>query len=308
MNIWINQSWHFLQYLTFFYLFKVGWRPGIDLLFWSSIISHVIVILQECFIAIWIVPAFVVCFRGGYVSVVFEVVPWFPDEVMQNEKAYCWDETNCMHSHGKYEERVFPYFCESSSPCEIEELLQKYEHAVDWLNIDDNLWEGNPIGRRQLCLDTWNKGDKAKDKGGDWPQFLTNWRIGLQKDENAEQRQHESWDEDCCPCVSWDFVKRNNKVSVLEIFYFCASFWFFISLTVLDLKRFIYSVFGWWEVMRNSMFGQLMMWFLCFLSSLFHLFSLLGKGRIGVGLFFKEKILKLLNNFHVRGFIRRVVV
>ena len=275
INILINQSWHFLEYLTLFYLFKIGWRPGIDLLLWSPVISHVIIVFQECFIAIGIVPAFVVCFRGRDVSVIFEVVPWFPDEVMQNEETYCWDEANCMHGHGKYEERVFPYFYESSSACEVEELLQKNEHAVDWLNIDDNLWEGNSIRRRQLCFDTWNKGDKAKDKGGDRPQFLTNWRISLQKDEDTEQRQHESWDEDCCPCVSWDFVKRNHKVSILEVFYFCASFWLF-SLTVLYLKRFVYSVFRWWEVMRDSMSGQLMMWFLCFLSSLFHLFSLLG--------------------------------
>ena len=60
--------------------------------------------------------------------------------------------------------------------------------------------------------------------------------------------------------------------------------------------------------MRNSVSGQLMMRFFGFLSSLFHLFSLFGKGWIGVGLFFKEKILKLLNDFHVRGLVGRVVV
>jgi len=98
-----------------------------------------------------------------------------------------------------------------------DKAIQQTQHTVQSLDIGNYLRKCELLTWRYLTLDTGNQSDETEHKCGDSANILRNAAAALNRQRNAEYRQHEHGYEYGSQSIARHFVDGDNEVVVLEV-------------------------------------------------------------------------------------------
>jgi hypothetical protein len=98
------------------------------------------------------------------------------------------------------------------------QVTDQTQHAVQRLNVDDDLREGDLLTGRQLVLYAGNKSDETENEGSDRTDLVLKGAY-LIEDTETKKREHEDGNEDSSKGVPGTLVNGDDEMTVLVVSY-----------------------------------------------------------------------------------------